>query len=97
MAKKFIAKKALFVGRIRAANPGDEVPESAIENNAWDVDDFEVFDVDDEAAPAPVQKSLDEMTAGELKDYAATHSIDLGDAKKVEEIRDVVKAAGGTS
>ncbi|GIN37801.1 hypothetical protein [Heyndrickxia oleronia] len=37
-----------------------------------------------------VPKALEEMTIPELKDYAAEHGIDLGEAKKKEEILTVL-------
>ena len=45
-----------------------------------------------EAAPEPA-KGIDEMTVAELKEYAAAHSVELGEASKKDEILAAVKAA----
>lgn len=34
-AEKFIATAPLFIGRARAANPGDEVPAESVEKYGW--------------------------------------------------------------
>ncbi|WP_438312230.1 hypothetical protein [Sporosarcina sp. FA9] len=38
-----------------------------------------------------IQKTIEEMTIAELKDYAASHEIDLGDAKKRDEILEAIQ------
>ena len=38
-------------------------------------------------------KAIEEMTVAELKEYAAENDIDLGDAKKRDEILEVIQAA----
>ena len=60
---KFIATAPLFIGRARAANPGDEIPEDIIEKNGWE-DSVELVDEDQDEAPAkpaPVKEILAEV------------------------------------
>lgn len=40
---------------------------------------------------------IDSMTVGKLKEYAAAHNIDLGDATKKDEILELIKNAEGIS
>lgn len=49
----------------------------------------EVGDENEAAEP----KALDDMTAKELKAYAAEHNIDLGDASKKDDIRAAIDLA----
>lgn len=95
MGKKIIATEPLFIGLARAANTGDEIPQSTYdrqaEANGWE-DKVEFVDVDD--ANPDAAWNIDEMTVPQLKDYAKTRSIDLGGATKAEDIRKVIKAGG---
>lgn len=48
----------------------------------------------DAAAPSlPSEKPIEKMTVAELTDYAVKNGIDLGDAKKKDELLAVIAAA----
>lgn len=50
-----------------------------------------LVEVTGEVEKAP--KEIGEMTIAELRDYAAENNVDLGDAKKRDELLEVIQAA----
>lgn len=65
-----------------------QVPESDIEHLAEVIETgYTLVELDEQSKP------VEEMTVPELKEYAVENSIDLGDAKKRDEILEAIQLA----